>query len=804
MKLRSFEFKNFGKHKRVAQDINANVVGFRGGNYSGKTTVLRGIRYCITGELSDRQEKAASYIRNWDPKSKAELSVVVDSPTGQQIAITRVIGNSSTERILQIGNEPGITKAKEFDAAMSSIFGTDISAISKLAFSPQGALASLLNTLSSEREKLFMRVLDADHILAAAKTFANKSSLLRGTTVDYKPLIADTRVLYQQTREKLYETEGELTVLNKEDNPITMAGVYRALQEEVRAVTELDSRIRGLNSELANLRSRKASLSQVDEVQISLIAEDRDKLVQSLTCIRLADRRAELVNELAAEEKVLQEFDQNDCGAQLLELKAGNPLMEKIRHNYSLRSSDSDMLEIQVPKGSLDEYLGELEIEIRDEQNILEKLETDLENLARAVYMLTESKAIRSKKWDDSGDCPLCGTCSPPKPWEASDQRALDEVSKSVAETSTCIRDKKQYITELQRSQSRIQLKIAQIRRFFKDDEEIVPAILGGKLTALSYLEYRALHDPLDSEVYRVTAGRESAQRKVDYLRQSLKDIPEMTAEGSREDYERRLSEVDTQLKQLQDTKNLHTRLDGSIAQAYEQEQLLRLELGKRSKKLDAGLTAARVTYDSLADVAKRNEEHRDALISALERKEMLMGELQKNLQAIERYMKLDKGQVAKVTFLNHLQDAAQRMERIPKVFVRRQFDSLVEVVSSILVEMDTLYEVKPDPEVPLSFIYRDFVDDSVWLPQSKLSGSQSVRLSLAFLIAVQRALLPHIGFMALDEPSLHLDPNGKKQLSELFQKLGTTIFTGNTQLLLFDYDDRVLTYCDQIVDLGS
>ena len=114
MKLNSFEFENFGIFKKISHEVQGNTLGIRGQNYSGKSTVMRGIRYCMTDELGEgRSEALSTFIRNYDPKGVAKLSLSLTTPTGNQLEIRRVITNSGTERSLVVDGGTPITKAKE-------------------------------------------------------------------------------------------------------------------------------------------------------------------------------------------------------------------------------------------------------------------------------------------------------------------------------------------------------------------------------------------------------------------------------------------------------------------------------------------------------------------------------------------------------------------------------------------------------------------------------------------------------------------------------------------------------------------
>jgi ABC-type Mn2+/Zn2+ transport system ATPase subunit len=58
----------------------------------------------------------------------------------------------------------------------------------------------------------------------------------------------------------------------------------------------------------------------------------------------------------------------------------------------------------------------------------------------------------------------------------------------------------------------------------------------------------------------------------------------------------------------------------------------------------------------------------------------------------------------------------------------------------------------------------------------------------LAFLMAVQEALVPEVGLLVLDEPSMHLDERGKASLAELLAETGRRLSVGESQVWVSDH----------------
>ena len=73
-------------------------------------------------------------------------------------------------------------------------------------------------------------------------------------------------------------------------------------------------------------------------------------------------------------------------------------------------------------------------------------------------------------------------------------------------------------------------------------------------------------------------------------------------------------------------------------------------------------------------------------------------------------------------------------------------------------------------------------------MDQCKLSGGQRVRASVAFLLAVQSLVIPDVGLLMLDEPSMHLDQESQENLRDLISNLAESLRREEKQLVVVDH----------------
>ena len=83
-----------------------------------------------------------------------------------------------------------------------------------------------------------------------------------------------------------------------------------------------------------------------------------------------------------------------------------------------------------------------------------------------------------------------------------------------------------------------------------------------------------------------------------------------------------------------------------------------------------------------------------------------------------------------------------------------------------------------------------------------KLSGGQRVRLSLAFILAVQQLIVAELGFVTLDEPSTHLDEEGVDSLCNLLKKVRDVFADSEHQLWVCDHNPKLDIAFDKILKL--
>jgi ABC-type Mn2+/Zn2+ transport system ATPase subunit len=136
--------------------------------------------------------------------------------------------------------------------------------------------------------------------------------------------------------------------------------------------------------------------------------------------------------------------------------------------------------------------------------------------------------------------------------------------------------------------------------------------------------------------------------------------------------------------------------------------------------------------------------------------------------------------------------------------WVRYQFTHLAKLTQEALVKLNADFAIKIDESTDLEFTFQRLDEDSpVDLPMGKLSGGQRVRLCVAFLMAVQKRLVPEVGLLVLDEPSVHVDEAGVQSLADLLRDAAGELQNTEHQIWVVDHSPVIATALSKVKQLA-
>jgi len=139
-----------------------------------------------------------------------------------------------------------------------------------------------------------------------------------------------------------------------------------------------------------------------------------------------------------------------------------------------------------------------------------------------------------------------------------------------------------------------------------------------------------------------------------------------------------------------------------------------------------------------------------------------------------------------------------------PLLVVAKILEDVTPGVNDFLRYFNAPYTVVPDYE---NIMFRCvFTDGRITAnqppPATKLSGGQKVALALAFRFATYYSLSSQMGFMTLDEPTIHLDKKNIENFALLMERVKTLTRDSGIQIVVSTHDDGVISVLDHVVDL--
>lgn len=831
MRIKKLLIKNLGKHKHLEAKLDGAVVGLMGPNGSGKSTILKLIHFLVTG-WTPAKETQESFIRKVDPELEAEpangLAEMEFHALGNNYRISRKIGSPSSRKLTRLDHagaevkEDTYTGAAEIQAALTDILGADKYAIDNAVFPEQGSLDKILFGSQADREELLVKLLLLGHMQKVADVAAGKIKILASEIQDFSTLHDELQSSRNTAEQELAKSEAQLTRT-------------RSYAEEIKMYESWDNAVNELNSNAAHALNAKNAARTNDEAATNALNAQADKLGIKLTSVEdlavWVDKLKDKIKSTRSIVSVMQETRNKSINykniSERIDSYAGEraPLLlnlpeevstERINNLYSRISEQQARvnykrdLEQAAVEGKKSRALAD---SLVDESNALAKIRDDMEgemqvlsNEASLFKTITETCKIAL----DSGctaDCPVCGeNVSHEKlrerftTYDAKLQAAKLALNKLNDKYVAVSKDQFTAQRDLTQRQTLLAVYIKQ----YKDNKALLDAGVDEDVEALN----TELTDLLNA-----VAARNSGLKRLDVIDSEIKalelSIKDFTQEEINNFNSVDIIALDNEVDEF-NTKIEHwsSKLD-ELSQTY-------IKIGqfvsardtelKRSDEFAAACTRLALKRDEvfnsfppqLKQLVEQGGEIKDTLLeknkiynqleATAAQLKIQANSIRKRLREIEDKIKLDGEKRAVIQELQRIVSAFSR-QGIPMSYVQHKFDSLVSMTQDNLEIMDANFAIIPHPTKPVSLqFYRLDEPGQVLFDHDKLSGGQKVRLSIAFLLAVQQLVIPDLGFLVLDEPSTHLDEEARENLKELLLNLNQQLESTDTQILVCDH----------------
>lgn len=845
MIVHTLKLTNFGRLAEVTVVFGESTVGIEGKSGVGKSTLMHALRFAVTGDLPDT---VSSYRKDGGKHGKTVVDMTF-SQKGQSFRILRGITKTSTTReFYEPGAAEPVTSAKEVDRRMLELFGADPKAIEGCVFVPQGKIDEVLFGNDTERETRFMKMLSLTHIGAISRAIDTQLGVLRSQVVDFAPAMQEvennTSVVQNQLDELLRAASRTPVVqpstITTLEGQIAMAASLQSLMVQVSA--EAGS-LRNKHEAYVAAKSREASL-------ITLLADARSaaasRSVSRAACLQWIDASQKLAAASYEASRAAENLRQKQEHLSSLPAKSANHVQE-LRDAFAEKKAKVDSWEKALSchrhvQGKRAE-LARLESEelavnkaVEDSKAMLDKANAALAACKTAID--PEIAGLKFRKGILSGvhqhgnvaQCPVCNS-----KFQRPDDLAswLSEVEEKLQtlELELAKHVSSSYEAALAHEQSRravadLQVKLSNARHVTNIAEQaweahspavremvMLPSIdvmISAEKTTLGIMQEDGKKAVEQSAAYSraaeaVTSATTEMQRcnavvsaANDQLKWSEENLFKVT--GLRSVTSDNPLLLTSQEEGVVDKLQADVDAGHAIIAAYEKEEssvslkcheaeALRISL---SPFMPGGATTPEALQTAAQEWQTQLEQLRALVREADNRRsqtDLLMKQLEECRQRKANIAASMERQAHLTSAIQRLTAVAKSFERTGAVrdFMRDKFAMLMHLINTHLVRMAAPFECRP-ADKPMSFEFRRTDEESEWMDQCKLSGGQRVRASVAFLLAVQSLVIPDVGLLMLDEPSMHLDQESQENLRDLISNLAESLRREEKQLVVVDH----------------
>ena len=815
--------------KTVLSDRNSEAYLFKNGKLVA--TGITGVR---------EQLKREFYPEGLDPESVLQNTSIIRQ--GGLASIARLIAGPGTSGRKEYFQE--LLGLKEYDKAVDKIksigvripleppynkvfypLDTGGSGLKALEGELQAVKSSLrdLKERTSEVKERLIRVEDEirsltrrkqaiEEELARLEEEKRKLDQLRGRLETSR---ASLRELEESIREKKREAEKLKRELETTVIPAGIEDFYISTLQPLKTVTK------ELDLALKELEELNAKLGMVKEARAS-----KDK---SVKYEELAARLKELANEKAVlKEKI----------GRLEEAKRKLDKWRNIERDFLARLEEEG-----IPAASLEEAEKDLASIIEDLNSELRKLEEEINmynnKLGAIAAGVSEVKEkLRLLSDTSSTKCPLCGHELAPGEAERIKQTLESKLEELRVEEGNA-RNK---LRDLVAEKNKLRMELEEFRLLYNEavrliaskpesplgvNTEELDAVIDSCKKRLNRLEEEIMEleaaakslEPqwqLYNTVKRLYGDLDKALNELEGKAGLLKsNIGELARR--KEELEGRLGDYVSQWGLPRDLNELEGAVVELVEKARtldrEKEKLRRLdeeigELEEKHRKVEKTIGELEKTIQSLEGELRKYEElrSRDKEINdKLRELEGLKGELKGNLDSLEdQYGKLS-------VYLVELEKAKRKLrllyrvrrllERLPPLILYETLRSLEEEMSNIIQSFNLSYTgVLVDPDT-LEFRVLDPSGGDVSI--SQLSGGEQTAMALAFVIGLNRVLGGVTGFLVLDEPTTHLDPERRRSLVDIIERAASQE-SGIRQLVIVTHHEEVRDAADVLCSVSK
>jgi exonuclease SbcC len=615
------------------------------------------------------------------------------------------------------------------------------------------------------------------------------------------------------------KVERELSELEERIQALSKA---QELHELYRKLQEMDKDLARKEEELAKVEEKLGTLQEAESLYLYLKYKEALGRVEELEplyrrYLELKAKMERLEQEELAHEKRISNLV-NAASKLLKEVLQADVSAETLDSAYAYLESLLSKLEAQVER--YDAKLRTLESKIGEEKRALKDLEDSLEKITSAERICP----LCRRPLDDTEWHSLLMTLRREKRDHEKELRRLEAEREQVRRERENARQQYEKLSALAREFKGIvetaRYHKSRLEEVKKERQRLSQEYVELSVKVQDYISAKRVVDELRrqrveeryAEYLQLTAARRRLVEEINALRTQaaqLRDraasIAEALGIARPEDVEVLVEEHKAATERVGMLREKLRRLEADEARAA--------ELRSRLREVEAQLSEKRAALSRVTEEVNALSGSEKAFIELSSRLSGIRARRSELQKLAEEYQRRIKDLEARKKEATELKSKVQRLERavnalkkmreafhevrgIPSIIRRNAREMLEDALREILSRFNIEFtDVKLDDSYGVTLVTRTG-ERSV----ASLSGGERVALAIAYRLALARVAGGRIGTMILDEPTVHLDEERRRELIDLIRY--STSGTGLQQLIVVTHDREVEEAGDVIVEV--
>lgn len=763
----------------------ANFFSITAPNGSGKSNVLNALRFAMTGVSSPGAVSLSEDIK--DGEQSAEVTLTFDLGGHTQGMIERKIsvsGNNKVKLTLTSGDKTEILiKSKDAEKRFQEILGVPPKLICDVIIAPQREIEALLFWPVNQRVPKFQKFLHGQLFAEIDRLIGEEKASLA-----FDHLAKDRlKVLEQSLRETsalVNKIKSNLSALN-----VKLSNKKYIQAKEKQPKVELFAKLKAKKQELShNKTSLTTESSELNKQLISfgkdfdtVVIQQRNKINEfrkqweafrpsqqaKVNCVQLEKEKQSLDRELVEFKNQITQFQnlQDKLGTieeltELLRLKR-----EEEAHSTKIKEIERSLNEMRTSASVNEKYLKQLS-------------EETLSNEMESLLTSTELDHIEGH---NKADCLICK-----KELSKQDVAAIEERNKRANKVLEPIRREAEELTN----------KLDTLRKSImrlEGEKELIETVVKKSIAQMHKLNLKDavfklsvtdLQKTIRDNASIVETGKKACgaiapmTTRIGVIDLRLKELSKVILSGAKcpqvNEEELSLLCEDQEIKERQLTayKELKSKID--VAQSkliIFDGQIAEVELEATNSSLPS-LNKEFILLDgekALLEQGISIEQEVAGLNIELAGKGGMVNSITTQIEAT-------RAEIAGFEDTKKYMDELVGLEKlfsysgIPSQIVRRQLNALCSKMEGIIRDfhLANQFSIRVDEDLEIYMVYPGGFERRI----HKASGGERMILGVAFRLATHQFLAPEMPFLAIDEPSNHLDEENIHVLQELFRSL--------------------------------